>query len=375
MRLPSRIVHLPLSWDDPATQLATAQANQSVRADAPWCPTTSSSSVASTASTREEVRDIVFGASYLVMGLGDVYLGAPVATPLDPRHRLVTTKYNPARTWTPENAVGIGGAYLCVYGMEGPGGYQFVGRTVQMWNRYQQTADFAMASNGCCASSIRSASIPSAAKSCRGCAPDFPTAAIRCASRSRISISATTSGSWRRSVNRSTRSASVNAALSMRSASAGAQRGSPRRRMAENAVRARSARTARGLRRHHIAGFRQRLADQGCGGPGRRKGRHARDHGSHEDGNRRARRHRGHGALDTRRAGYVRACGRHAAGLQAGAVMSLDLTLAALSARVSLGRADADGAGGRIADRAPQARGAQHLDQRGHRRGAARAGA
>ena len=50
------------------------------------------------------------------------------------RHRLVTTKYNPARTWTPENAVGIGGAYLCVYGMEGPGGYQFVGRTTQVWN-------------------------------------------------------------------------------------------------------------------------------------------------------------------------------------------------------------------------------------------------
>jgi urea carboxylase len=88
------------------------------------------------------VQHIVFEASYLVLGLGDVYLGAPVATPVDPRHRLVTTKYNPARTWTPENAVGIGGAYLCIYGMEGPGGYQFVGRTVQMWNRYRQTADF-----------------------------------------------------------------------------------------------------------------------------------------------------------------------------------------------------------------------------------------
>jgi urea carboxylase len=81
-----------------------------------------------------EVYDTVFGAEYLVLGLGDVYLGAPVATPTDPRHRLVTTKYNPARTWTPENAVGIGGAYLCVYGMEGPGGYQFVGRTTQVWN-------------------------------------------------------------------------------------------------------------------------------------------------------------------------------------------------------------------------------------------------
>lgn len=81
------------------------------------------------------MRRIVFDAEYLVMGLGDVYLGAPVATPLDPRHRLVTTKYNPARTWTAENSVGIGGAYLCIYGMEGPGGYQFVGRTTQVWNR------------------------------------------------------------------------------------------------------------------------------------------------------------------------------------------------------------------------------------------------
>ncbi len=90
----------------------------------------------------EAVKRIVFDASYLVMGLGDVYLGAPVATPLDPRHRLVTTKYNPARTWTAENSVGIGGAYLCVYGMEGPGGYQFVGRTLQMWNRYREVEAF-----------------------------------------------------------------------------------------------------------------------------------------------------------------------------------------------------------------------------------------
>ena len=85
----------------------------------------------------------MFDASYLVLGLGDVYLGAPVATPIDPRHRLVTTKYNPARTWTPENAVGIGGAYMCIYGMEGPGGYQLFGRTIQVWNTWRQTPEFA----------------------------------------------------------------------------------------------------------------------------------------------------------------------------------------------------------------------------------------
>lgn len=143
MEVPTRIVHLPLSWDDAATQLAIEKYMQSVRKDAPWCP----SNIEfirriNGLNSIEDVKRIVFDASYLTLGLGDVYLGAPVATPVDPRHRLVTTKYNPARTWTPENAVGIGGAYMCVYGMEGPGGYQFVGRTVQMWNRYRQTADF-----------------------------------------------------------------------------------------------------------------------------------------------------------------------------------------------------------------------------------------
>lgn len=141
--VPSRIVHLPLSWDDPATRLAIERYMSSVRPDAPWCPSNLEFiRRVNGLGSIDDVHRIVFDASYLVLGLGDVYLGAPVATPIDPRHRLVTTKYNPARTWTPENAVGIGGAYLCVYGMEGPGGYQFVGRTVQMWNTYRSTADF-----------------------------------------------------------------------------------------------------------------------------------------------------------------------------------------------------------------------------------------
>jgi len=137
--VPSRTVHLPLSWDDPATRLAIQKYMQGVRADAPWCPW--NIEFIRRINGLESVDDvfrIVFEASWLTLALGDVYLGAPVATPIDPRHRLVTTKYNPARTWTAENSVGIGGAYLCVYGMEGPGGYQFVGRTTQMWNTYRQ---------------------------------------------------------------------------------------------------------------------------------------------------------------------------------------------------------------------------------------------
>lgn len=143
IEVPSRIVHMPLSWNDPQVQKTIDKYVQSVRSDAPWCP----SNIEfirriNGLATIEDVQKIIFDASYLVLGLGDVYLGAPVATPIDPRHRLVTTKYNPARTWTPDNVVGIGGAYMCIYGMEGPGGYQLFGRTVQVWNTYRQTRVF-----------------------------------------------------------------------------------------------------------------------------------------------------------------------------------------------------------------------------------------
>ena len=141
--IPSRIVHLPLSWDDPAIHQTIERYMAVVRDDAPWCPDNIEFiRRANGLASADDVHRIIFDASYLVYGLGDVYLGAPVATPIDPRHRLVTTKYNPARTWTPPNVVGIGGAYMCIYGMEGPGGYQLFGRTIQVWNTYRQTGPF-----------------------------------------------------------------------------------------------------------------------------------------------------------------------------------------------------------------------------------------
>ena len=140
---PSRIVHLPLSWRDPATQETIDKYIAAVRDDAPWCPDNIEFiRRINGLPDAKAVEDLIFDASYLVLGLGDVYLGAPVATPVDPRHRLVTTKYNPARTWTPPNVVGIGGAYMCIYGMEGPGGYQLFGRTIQVWNTHRQTDAF-----------------------------------------------------------------------------------------------------------------------------------------------------------------------------------------------------------------------------------------
>ncbi|RVW01626.1 urea carboxylase [Rhodococcus spongiicola] len=141
--VPSRTVRLPMSFDDPSIGEALDRYRSGVRDSAPWLPSNLEFiRRINGLDSIDDVRDTVFDAEYLVLGLGDVYLGAPLAVPLDPRHRLVTTKYNPARTWTPSDAVGIGGKYLCVYGMESPGGYQLVGRTVPIWSGYRQRPPF-----------------------------------------------------------------------------------------------------------------------------------------------------------------------------------------------------------------------------------------
>ncbi|THV26163.1 urea carboxylase [Glycomyces paridis] len=134
MTVPSRVVRLPISWNDAVVDEAIARYATNVRDDALFNPSNIEfiRRINGLGSV-EEVAAIATAAEWLVLGLGDVYLGAPAAVPVDPRHRLVTTKYNPARTWTAEGTVGIGGSYMCIYGMDSPGGYQLVGRTAPIW--------------------------------------------------------------------------------------------------------------------------------------------------------------------------------------------------------------------------------------------------
>ena len=137
MKVPSRVVYLPMAYEDSATLDAVMKYRLSVRDTAPWLPSnTEFIRRINGLPTSDAVRDILYQASYMVLGLGDVYLGAPCAVPVDPRHRLLTSKYNPARTYTAEGTVGIGGVYMCIYGMDSPGGYQLVGRTLPIWNKF-----------------------------------------------------------------------------------------------------------------------------------------------------------------------------------------------------------------------------------------------
>ena len=143
MKVPSRVVHLPMAFEDSATLDAVSRYADTVRATAPWLPNNVDFiQRINGLPTREAVMETLFDASYLILGLGDVYLGAPCAVPVDPRHRLLSSKYNPARTFTAEGTVGIGGMYMCIYGMDSPGGYQLVGRTLPIWNKFLKNAQF-----------------------------------------------------------------------------------------------------------------------------------------------------------------------------------------------------------------------------------------
>ncbi|WP_260629036.1 urea carboxylase [Serratia liquefaciens] len=143
LKVPTRTVYLPMAFEDSATLGAVERYQQTVRSSAPWLPNNVDFiQRINGLGSREQVRDIIFDASYLILGLGDVYLGAPCAVPIDPRHRLLSSKYNPARTHTAEGTVGIGGMYMCIYGMDSPGGYQLVGRTLPIWNKFLKNPQF-----------------------------------------------------------------------------------------------------------------------------------------------------------------------------------------------------------------------------------------
>lgn len=125
-KIPNRIVRLPMAFDDDTCRAAVARYMATIRKEAPYLPSNIQYIAANNGLEDEQglveaVRKVAFSASYMVLGLGDVFLGAPCAVPVDPRHRLVVQKYNPARTFTPEGAVGLGGAFLCIYGMDSPG--------------------------------------------------------------------------------------------------------------------------------------------------------------------------------------------------------------------------------------------------------------
>ncbi|SCV03168.1 LAME_0H08262g1_1 [Lachancea meyersii CBS 8951] len=131
----SKVFKLPLAFEDSETLECVKRYQETIRAKAPWLPNNVDFIADINGITHKQVEDMLYSARFLVLGLGDVFLGAPCAVPLDPRHRFLGSKYNPSRTYTKNGTVGIGGMYMCIYAMDSPGGYQLVGRTIPIWDK------------------------------------------------------------------------------------------------------------------------------------------------------------------------------------------------------------------------------------------------
>jgi allophanate hydrolase subunit 1 len=87
-KIDTRVLRLPMAFSESKSKDAMSKYAQSVRPEAAYLP----DNVPFVAeinglSGADAVRHIMYEASYMVLGLGDVYLGAPCAVPVNPLHR------------------------------------------------------------------------------------------------------------------------------------------------------------------------------------------------------------------------------------------------------------------------------------------------
>lgn len=124
-----------MAFEDKETLACVKRYQETIRSKAPWLPNNVDFVAEVNNLTHDDIRQLIYTTRYMVLGVGDVFLGSPCAIPLDPRNRLLGSKYNPSRTFTKRGVVGIGGSYMCIYAADSPGGYQLVGRTIPIWDR------------------------------------------------------------------------------------------------------------------------------------------------------------------------------------------------------------------------------------------------
>ena len=144
IEIASRLIKLPLAFDDSQTRAAVDRYIHSIRADAPNCEGGHNIDYIvryNGLRDREELYEHVLATEHWTGFIG-FFPGLPFMFPIDPRHVLVVPKYNPTRTWTPEGAVGIGGPCFAIYPVESPGGYQLFGRSLPVYDLRRRNSAF-----------------------------------------------------------------------------------------------------------------------------------------------------------------------------------------------------------------------------------------
>ena len=140
IELNSRLFNIPAMYLDPWTRDAIKEHREKINPEKEYDP-----DFIARINELEDAAQFVrvhSGTEYWTAAIG-FWPGANFLMALDPRCKLVTPKYNPPRTFTPEGALGMGGASTCIYPVATPGGYQIFGRTpVPTWDTTGRFPEF-----------------------------------------------------------------------------------------------------------------------------------------------------------------------------------------------------------------------------------------
>ncbi len=141
VHLSARVVDVPILFEDPWTREALMKARD--RHQAPDSTDIEYAADINGYATKEDFIQALVGAPYLVSMTGFVP-GLPWCFQITPRNRQIEVpKYVRPRTYTPERAFGFGGAFACIYPVQGAGGYQLFGIAPgPIFDREQRLPDF-----------------------------------------------------------------------------------------------------------------------------------------------------------------------------------------------------------------------------------------
>ncbi|MCI2422652.1 carboxyltransferase domain-containing protein [Saccharopolyspora sp. K220] len=147
--VPSRLITLPIAFDDSETRRAVELYARTIRPDAPYLTDDRGIGYSNTQyivaqnrlSGPEELYQRILGTEWWTAFIGFAP-GLPFTFSLRDPTGLSVPKYNPTRAWTPEGAVGMGGPCLAVFPVESPGSYQLLGRTLPIFDMLGRNAVF-----------------------------------------------------------------------------------------------------------------------------------------------------------------------------------------------------------------------------------------
>lgn len=144
MVIPSRLITLPIAFDDGMSREAVQRYRITTRGDAPNVIDGNNIDYlvrCNDLAGRPALYEAILGTQWWNAFTG-FFPGLPFLFPLDPRCQISAPKYNPTRMWTAEGTVGMGGPCVVIYPIESPGSYQLFGRTLPIFDLHHRVSVF-----------------------------------------------------------------------------------------------------------------------------------------------------------------------------------------------------------------------------------------